>query len=119
MDKEMRARLEGAGFRIGDAEDFLELTEAERLLVEVRLAASRAVRRQRAARGMTQEELAAKMRSSQSRIAKIEAAASDVTLDLSLRALFTLGGGLADLLAAEAAQAPPHFAYSHKYSLIG
>ncbi len=100
MDKETRERLEAAGFWIGDAEDFLGLNEEERRLVELRLAASRAVRRRREELGVTQQELARKLKSSQSRIAKVEAAAADVSLDLLFRALFAVGGGLADLIPA-------------------
>src|SRR5260370_28389277 len=99
MDKASRGRLEAAGFRVGDAEDFLGLTEEERRLVELRLAASRAVRRRREALGVTQKELAEKLKSSQSRVAKIEAAAADVSLDLLFRPLFAAGGGPADLTA--------------------
>src|SRR5947209_7805278 len=101
MNKETRGRLEAAGFRVGDAEDFLGLNEEERRLVELRLAASRAVRRRREALGATQQELARKLRSSQSRVAKIEAGAADVSLDLLFRALFAAGGGLADLAGAD------------------
>ncbi len=97
MDKEMRHRLEVAGFRVGDAEDFLGLTDEERRLVELRLAVSRAVRKQREKHGVTQQQLATKLRSSQSRVAKIEAGAADVSLDLAFRALFAAGGGLADV----------------------
>jgi DNA-binding XRE family transcriptional regulator len=101
MDKEMRERLQAAGFRVGDAEVFLGLTEEERRLVELRLAVSRTARRLREKQGMTQQQLAAKLKSSQSRVAKIEAAAADVSLDLSIRALFAVGGRLADLLSTD------------------
>ena len=100
MDKDTRERLQAAGFRVGDAEDFLNLTDEERRLVELRLAASRAVRRRREKLGVTQQEFARKLKSSQSRIAKIEAGAADVSLDLLFRALFAAGGGLADLTKA-------------------
>ena len=102
MDKATRERLEAAGFRVGDAEDFLGLTDEERRLVELRLAVSRAVRRQREKLGVTQQQLAARLKSSQSRVAKIEAGAADVSLDLSFRALFAAGGGLADLVLTRA-----------------
>jgi ribosome-binding protein aMBF1 (putative translation factor) len=98
MDKKTRKRLEAAGFRVGDAEDFLELSKEERRLVQLRLAVSRAVRYQRKKHGVTQKQLASKLRSSQSRVAKIEAAAGDVSLDLSIRALFAAGGGVRDLV---------------------
>jgi ribosome-binding protein aMBF1 (putative translation factor) len=97
MDKDTRERLQAAGFRIGGAEDFLELTAEERRLVELRLAVSRTVRRLREQGGVSQKQLAVKMKSSQSRVAKIEAGASDVSLDLLFKALFATGGGVEDL----------------------
>ncbi|MGH7226046.1 MAG: helix-turn-helix domain-containing protein [Gemmataceae bacterium] len=99
MDKRTRERLTAAGFRVCDAEDFLELSAEERQMVELRLQVSKAVRRRRQERALSQKQLAAKLKSSQSRIAKIEAAAADVSLDLSFRALFAAGGSLTDLLA--------------------
>jgi DNA-binding XRE family transcriptional regulator len=101
VDKETRARLEAAGFRVGNAEDFLGLSDEECRLVALRLAVSRAVRRLRLKHGMTQQQLAAKLKSSQSRVAKIEAGAAGVSLDLSFQALFAAGGGLADLAGAD------------------
>ncbi len=97
MEQKKRQALEKAGFRIGDAGDFLGLTEEESRLIDVRLAVSRAVRRLREERHMTQQQLAVKLKSSQSRVAKIEAGARDVSLDLMFRGLFAVGGGLADL----------------------
>ena len=48
MDKEKRKALEEVGFRIGDAEDFLGLSEEERRLVhEERVLAIAAARRKR------------------------------------------------------------------------
>jgi predicted XRE-type DNA-binding protein len=104
MDKETQKRLEAAGFRVGDAEDFLGLTDDERRLVELRLTVSRTVRRLREQQGMTQQQLAAKLKSSQSRVAKVEAAARDVSLDLSVRALFAAGGSLSDLVSSAQSQ---------------
>jgi predicted XRE-type DNA-binding protein len=97
LEKKMRAALEAAGFRVGDVEDFLSLTEAERRLVELRVKLSRTVRRLREEQHLTQKQLAAKLKSSQSRVAKIELGAADVSLDLLFRGLFTLGGGLPNL----------------------
>ena len=94
MDKETREKLEAAGFRVGNAEDFLELTEEERLLVDLKVAVCRAIRKARKEHHLSQQQLATKMRSSQSRVAKIEAGASDVTLDLSFKALFAAGGNI-------------------------
>jgi DNA-binding XRE family transcriptional regulator len=100
MDPEKRKRLEAAGFKFGDAADFLGLTETERQIVEVRVGLARAVRLAREAKGMTQKDLATAIGSSQSRVAKIESAAGDVTVDLMLKALFTVGGRLPAGLAS-------------------
>jgi transcriptional regulator with XRE-family HTH domain len=77
--------------------DFLGLSDEEMRLVELRVALSRAVRRRRQQRNMTQQQLATRLKSSQSRDAKIEAGSSDVSLDLMFRSLFAIGGGLADV----------------------
>jgi ribosome-binding protein aMBF1 (putative translation factor) len=97
MDKRKREALEAAGFRIGDAEDFLGLTNEERRLVNLRLTVSRAIRRLRERQHLTQQMLAVKLKSSQSRVAKIEAGSVDVSLDLLFRGLFAVGGDLDDL----------------------
>jgi ribosome-binding protein aMBF1 (putative translation factor) len=106
VDSENQKSLQAAGFRIGDAEDFLALTDEERRLVELRVAISRAVRRLRQRKHLTQQQLAAKLKSSQSRVAKIEAGAADVSLDLLFRGLFAVGGELTDL-TSRAETTPP------------
>ena len=100
MNPEKRRALEAAGFVFEDAEDFLELTVEERRLVDLRLAVSRAVRARREQQHLTQEQVAKKLKSSQSRVAKMEAGAADVSLDLMFRALFALGGSVKELRLA-------------------
>ena len=102
MKSSKRQALIKAGFRVGDAEDFLELSEEERRLVDLRLSVSRAVRRLRQKRRLTQQALAQKLGSSQSRIAKLEAGQIDVSLDLLFRGLFAVGGKLSDVKASGA-----------------
>ena len=76
MDASKREALEAAGWRFGDAADFLELTEEERQIVEFRLMVGRGVRRLREDHHLTQQQLADRIGSSQSRVAKIEAASA-------------------------------------------
>lgn len=97
MDATNRKKLEAAGFRFGDAEDFLDLTPEERELVDLRLKVSRLVRQKRQEQNLTQKELAARIKSNQSRVAKLESGANDVSLDLLFRGLFAVGGKLADV----------------------
>lgn len=99
MDESTRKKIEAAGYWVGDAAEFLGLTEEEQQIVEFRLAVSRAIRERREKLGLTQAKMAAKMKSSQSRVAKIEAAAPGVSIDLMLSGLFAIGGNVSDLAA--------------------
>src|SRR4051794_5251701 len=92
MNAAQRKALMAAGWRFGDAADFLGMTDEERQLLDVRVEAALAVRRQRATLKLSQKQLASRIKTSQPRVAKIEGAASDVSLDQILRA-FTAAGG--------------------------
>ena len=92
MDRKKRARLEAAGWRVGDFADFLGLTPAERQLVELRLGLARSIRTLREQAGMSQKELAARLGTTQPRVAKIERADPDVSLDVLARGVLELGG---------------------------
>jgi hypothetical protein len=97
MDKEKRARLEAQGWKVGSAEEFLGLTPEESTYVELRLKLSDAVRAFRRKKHMTQVQLAEILQSSQSRVAKVEAADDSVSLDLLIRSLLALGATDQDL----------------------
>jgi len=98
VDAQKRAGLEAAGWKVGDAADFLGLTEEEQQIIEFRLIVGRGVRRLRESHHLTQQQLAERIGSSQSRVAKIEAASNEVSLDLMLRGFFSAGGRLSDLV---------------------
>ena len=100
MKKSKRTRFEAGGWRVGDAADFLELTPEEAALVETKLALSGNVRERRRKQGLSQADLAKRLKSSQSRVAKIEAADPTVSADLLLRALFALGATPCDVASA-------------------
>ena len=92
MDAEKRKALEEAGWRFGDAADFLAMSDEERQMLDVRVEAALAVRRQRESQKLSQKQLAGRIKTSQPRIAKIERAAPDVSLDQMLRAFAAAGG---------------------------
>ena len=92
MNAKKRKALEAAGWRIGDAADFLEMTDEERQLLDARVEVALAVRRQRQAGNLSQQQLANRIKTSQPRVVKIERAASDVSLDQLLRAFAAAGG---------------------------
>src|SRR6266446_7779345 len=95
MQPAKRKALEAAGWKFGDAADFLAMTDEERQMLDLRVDAALAVRRQREAMKLSQHDLARRIRTSQPRIAKIEKAAKDVTLDQILRAYAAAGGRIA------------------------
>lgn len=100
MKNAKRARLEAHGWRVGSAAEFLELTPEEAAFVETKLALSRCLRDRRTAQGVSQSSLAKRLNSSQSRVAKMEAADATVSIDLLLRALFALGAKPRDVAVA-------------------
>ncbi len=92
MNPAKRKALEAAGWRVGDAADFLEMNEAERQVLDARVKVALAVRRQRQARRWSQKELGLVLGTTQPRVARIERAASDVSLDQLMRAFAAVGG---------------------------
>jgi DNA-binding XRE family transcriptional regulator len=91
MKKDKRARLEHAGWKVGTVRDLLGLSKAEEALVELKLILSRGLRERRARRKITQAQLARLLKSSQSRVAKMEAGDPSVTNDLLIRSLLAMG----------------------------
>jgi DNA-binding XRE family transcriptional regulator len=100
MKKSKRERLAAAGWRVGDASDFLGLTKEEAAFVEMKLALADSVRRRRQTRRLTQTQLARRIGSSQSRVAKMEAADPSVSIDLLMRALLEMGASRAEVARA-------------------
>ena len=86
-----RKRLEARGWKVGNTREFLKLTDEEDAYVELRLKLADALKRQRIRRNLTQADLARTMKSSQSRVAKMEAGDASVSLDLLIRSLLAIG----------------------------
>jgi DNA-binding XRE family transcriptional regulator len=102
MNTAKKRRLESKGWKIGTAREFLNLSAEEAAYVELKLALSKNLQEYRRQRNLTQEELARRLKSSQSRIAKMEAGDPSVSLDLLVRSLLALGASrkrLAEMLS--------------------
>lgn len=97
MQGAKKARLEHEGWSVGDAAQFLDLTPEEAAFIELKIALARYLRRIRGEHGWTQGEVARQLRSSQSRVAKMESADSTVSLDLLVKSLLALGASRADV----------------------
>jgi hypothetical protein len=106
MDKAKKKRLEAAGWKVGSAEDFLGLNDEETAFVELKLRLSEELRDLRGKRGLSQVELAKRLGSSQSRVAKMEASDPSVSLDLLVKGLLATGASKQQIGKA-IAKAPP------------
>ena len=91
MKTSKKKRLEARGWKVGDSREFVGLSPEEAAYVELKLALSRNLQTTRKEKNLTQEQLARLLKSSQSRIAKMEAGDPTVSLDLLVRSLLALG----------------------------
>jgi hypothetical protein len=91
MNTSKKKQLEAKGWKIGTVSEFLNLTTEESAYVELKLALSRSLHQTRRRKNLTQTELARLLKSSQSRVAKMEAGDPSVSLDLLVRSLLILG----------------------------
>jgi DNA-binding XRE family transcriptional regulator len=102
MRAETKKKLQAAGWRVGSATEFLGLTAIEDAIVDMKIALAERLRSVRQKTGMTQAELARRIGSSQSRVAKIEAGDRSVSMDLLVRTLLAAGAERNDVARAVA-----------------
>ena len=93
-----KRRLEAKGWKVGNAKEFLGLSLADETYIEIKLRLAESLREQRLRYRMTQLELARKLKSSQSRVAKMESGDGSVSLDLLVRSLIALGASSKGLI---------------------
>jgi DNA-binding XRE family transcriptional regulator len=91
MDKKKKKALEAKGYKVDSVNGFLGLSKEESEYIELKLALSQALAERRKRSNLTQDQLAKKLRSSQSRIARIEKGDPSVSLDLLVKSLLAMG----------------------------
>jgi predicted XRE-type DNA-binding protein len=84
-------RLERAGWKTVTVQGFLGLSDDDMAIIEVKVALAKRLRAQRTRAGLSQVEVAKIVRSSQPRVAKMEAADKTVSIDLLVKALVKTG----------------------------
>lgn len=104
MNVKKKQQLEAHGWHVGSVDEFLGLSAAEGAYIELKLALSAHLKQCRQQQKLTQVELAKRLKSNQSRVAKMEAADPSVSLDLLIRALLALGLTPTDLASIIASQ---------------
>jgi len=106
MDTETRQRLEAAGFVETSVDELFGLTPEEAQLVELKVRLSRLMRQRRLENGSDQQEIAAKVGTSQSRISAIEKIGRskrnvpEVSVDMMLKTLFSMGASHQEIALA-------------------
>jgi len=91
MTKEKRARLEAAGFTLTDTKDWIGLTIEEAKIVEMRVALAAEVEKVRKEKGLTQVQLAKRMGTKQSGVARMINSPSSSSIDNLMKALVAMG----------------------------
>lgn len=100
MRQAKRKNLEAKGWKVGDAADFLELTPEEEAFIELKMSLSKSLKEMRQRKRLSQVAFAKMINSSQSRVAKMEAGAATVSIDLLIKSLLSLGASQKDLAKA-------------------
>ena len=91
MDKRKKKGLESKGYKVGSVEEFLGLSAEESEYIDLKLALSKALAKHRKKNNLTQAQLAKMLKSSQSRIAKMEKGDPSVSVDLLVKSLLVMG----------------------------
>jgi len=91
MDKRKKKALELKGYRVGTVTEFLDLSPEESEYIELKLSLSQALAERRKQNKLTQAQLAKMLRSSQSRVAKMEKGDPSVSVDLLVKSLLAMG----------------------------
>jgi hypothetical protein len=104
--EEKRRRLEAKGWKVGSPQEFLGLADEEAAYIELKLRLAASLRERRRRRRLTQAGLARRLKSSQSRVAKMEAGHPSVSLDLLIRSLLALGASSLELSRIISARSP-------------
>jgi ribosome-binding protein aMBF1 (putative translation factor) len=99
MRASKRKKIEMKGWKVGSAKTFLNLSPEEEMYIELRLKLAEGLKARREATGMTQVKLAQTIKSSQSRVAKMEAGDPTVSLDLLVKSILALGTSNRELAA--------------------
>jgi len=97
MRESKRKKLTAKGWKIGSPKELLGLSDEEASYIDLRLKLAEGLKAKRKSRGVSQVELAQAMRSSQSRVAKMEAGDPTVSLDLIVKSLLALGASNREL----------------------
>jgi len=91
MDKKKKNLLKKHGLKVGTVTEFLDLSKEDEIMIELRLSLGELISSARKRMKISQEKIAKKLGSSQSRVAKMEQADPTVSIDLLIKSLIRMG----------------------------
>ena len=91
MEKKKKNLLKKHGLKVGTVTEFLDLSKEDEIMIELRLSLGELISSARKRMKISQEKLAKKLGSSQSRVAKMEQADPTVSIDLLIKSLIRMG----------------------------
>ena len=107
MKQAKRKKLEAKGWKVGTVTEFLDLTPEEEIFIEMKMSLSQSLKGMRKRKRMSQTACAKLIKSSQSRVAKMETGAASVSIDLLFKSLLALGASKKDLAKAISSKLKP------------
>ena len=96
----MKAAKAKKGWKVGGAQDFLELSDKEAEFIEMKVRLSQEIKELRKKNKLSQTEMADILGSSQSRVAKMEAGDPSVSVALLMKGMLALGASRKDIAKA-------------------
>lgn len=100
MQQSKRKKLNASGWKVGSVSDFLGLTQEEETYIEMKISLSQQLKKMRQHKHLSQIDFAKQIKSSQSRVAKMESGSASVSIDLLIKSLLALGATQKDLAKA-------------------
>jgi len=100
MQQAKRKKLNSSGWKVGSVSDFLGLSPEEQTFIEMKISLSQQLKEMRQRKHLSQVDFAKLIRSSQSRVAKMESGSASVSIDLLIKSLLALGASQKDLAKA-------------------
>ena len=97
MTSTKRKKLKAKGWKFGNVQEFLDLSDEQMVFIEMKLALGRSLKEHRQRKGVSQAALARLINSSQSRVAKMETGDASVSIDLLIKSLLALGASRKEL----------------------
>ena len=99
MTEAKKKMLEANGMKVVDSADWLGLTKEESQLVDMRVALAEELERVRKEKGLTQAELARRIGTKQSAVARMTGKPESSTIDSLMKSLMALGEPVSKIAA--------------------